>query len=102
MQCMGRDISERECALLVSCRANDKMVIGSNIANYNFSAMLVFYHYCSMYIGGQGLPAYCRSCKGTWCVVSNGACFLIACVRTHPFQFWGASVCVRFDFRVRP
>ena len=47
-------------------------------------------------------PAYCRSCEGTWCVVSNDMFFQIGCVRLRPFQFWGASVCVRFDFWVRP
>ena len=36
MHYMSKHISERECALLVSCRANE-MVIGSNSANYNFS-----------------------------------------------------------------
>ena len=96
MHCMSKHISERECALLVSCRAN-KMVIGSNPANYNFSTTVA-----STYIGGQGLPAYCRSCEGTWCVVSNDVCFLIVYVPLRPFQFWGASVCLRFGLGVRP
>ena len=39
-------LREGMCPIVVPCRANDKMVIGSNTANYNFSAMLVFYHYC--------------------------------------------------------
>ena len=47
-------------------------------------------------------PAYCRSCEGTWCVVSNDMFFQSGCVRLRPFQFWGASVCVCFDFWVRP
>ena len=46
------------------------------------------------YIGGQGLPAHCTNCQGMWCVVSNGACFLIACVHLCPFQFWGTFVFV--------
>ena len=47
-------------------------------------------------------PAYCRIYEGTWCVVSSDMFFQIGCVRLRPFQFWGASVCVRFDFWVRP
>jgi hypothetical protein len=51
------------------------------------------------YIGGQGLPAYCRSCEGTWHVVSNDVCFLIACIRLRPFASVLIFGCILTDSR---